>query len=85
MVGECFIQSQPEPDGFQVGKVIGREHLALNDREVDLHLIQPTGMDRGMDQRNTRIDLAQALLGRFAAMRRAVVHNPEQALVAGSY
>jgi hypothetical protein len=28
-------------DGGEIGKVVGREHLALADRHVDLHLVQP--------------------------------------------
>ena len=28
----------------EIGKVIGREHLALNNREVDLDLIKPTSV-----------------------------------------
>jgi hypothetical protein len=47
--GEGFVQGPPELDGFQVGNVIGREHLPLDDREVAFDLVQPTGVDRGMD------------------------------------
>src|SRR5262245_118643 len=36
-------------------------------------------MDRGMEQYNARVDLAQALCRGFAAMRGAVVDAPEQA------
>src|SRR5215471_19630053 len=52
--------------------------VGLNDREVDLDLIEPTGVDRCMDQNDTRIDLTQPLLRGGAAMRRAVVDDPEQ-------
>jgi hypothetical protein len=31
-------------------EVVGGEDLALDDREVDLGLIEPAGMDRGMDE-----------------------------------
>ena len=34
----------------EVGKVVGREHLALDDREVDLDLVEPTGVDRSVDE-----------------------------------
>ena len=34
----------------QGGEIIGSEDLALNDGEVDLDLIEPTGMDRGVDE-----------------------------------
>src|SRR4029453_4398489 len=62
LIGKLFIQGQPEPDGFQVGKIIGRQHLPLDDREVDFHLIEPTGVDRRMDQNDPSIDLTQPLL-----------------------
>src|SRR5712691_3108745 len=78
LIGKLFIQGQPEPDRFQVGHIIGCQHLPLNDREVDLDLIEPTGVDRRMDQNDTRIDLTQPLLRSGAAMRRTVVDNPEQ-------
>jgi len=31
-------------------EVVGREDLALNDGEVDLDLVEPTGMDRNVDE-----------------------------------
>src|SRR6267154_1304192 len=34
---------------FQGVEVVGREHFSLNNREVDLDLMEPTGMDRAMD------------------------------------
>src|SRR6266496_2597785 len=64
---------------FQVGKVIWCQHLALDDGEVDFDLIEPTGVDRRMDQNNTGIDVTQPLGSGCAAMRRAVIHDPEQA------
>jgi hypothetical protein len=33
-------------DVAKVGEVVGGQHLALADRQVDLHLVQPGGMDR---------------------------------------
>ena len=35
VVGKFFVQGQPEPESFQVGKVIGCQDLPLDDREVD--------------------------------------------------
>src|SRR5439155_2766591 len=40
--------------------------------------MEPTGVDRCMDQNDTRIDLTQPLLRGGTAMRRAVVHDPKQ-------
>jgi hypothetical protein len=79
LVGQVFIPGQPEPDGFQVGKVIGREHLPLDDRDVAFHLVQPTGVDRGLDHLDAGVDLMPPVLRRVTARRRAVVHDPEQA------
>jgi hypothetical protein len=41
-------------------------------------LIEPTGVDQGMDQQDTGIDVTQPLLRSFTAMQRAVVHEPEK-------
>jgi hypothetical protein len=45
LVGQVFVQGQPEVDRFQVGKLVGRQHLPLDHRDVDLHVIEPTGVD----------------------------------------
>jgi hypothetical protein len=37
-------------EGIEIGKVIGREHLALDNREVDLDLIEPIGVNRSMHE-----------------------------------
>ena len=39
-------------------------------------MIEPTGVDQGMDQQDTGIDATQPLLRGFTAMQRAVVHEP---------
>ena len=41
---------QTRLDGGEVGEVVGREHLALHDGEVDLDLVEPGGMGRQMDE-----------------------------------
>src|SRR5574337_1849428 len=44
-------------------EVVGREHLALHDREVDFDLVEPTGMDRavyGHEGRIGRLEPADA-------------------------
>jgi hypothetical protein len=43
LVGKFFIQGQSQPDCVQIGKIIGRQYLPLDDREVNFHLIEPTG------------------------------------------
>ena len=37
---------EPLFDGGEVGEVVGLQHLALDDREVDLDLVEPAGVDR---------------------------------------
>src|SRR5713226_2390232 len=34
----------------QRGEVVGRQHLALDDGEVDLDLVEPAGVDRSVDE-----------------------------------
>jgi hypothetical protein len=58
-------------------EVIGSENLTLDDREVDLDLVQPTGMYRPMDKDQVGIALLQAGNGTWAAMSRAVIDDPK--------
>ncbi len=50
----------------QGGEIIGSEDLALNDGEVDLDLIEPTGMDRGVDEERSRGHAARSRLAAFS-------------------
>ena len=51
-----FLESEQTPfDGIEIFEIIGREHLALNDREVNLHLVQPRGVLRGMNHHRVRV------------------------------
>ena len=59
------------------------EHLALDDAEVELDLVEPGGVDRGVDDPDRRPPLAQTGLGPGAAMTAAVVDDPEHAPGAG--
>jgi hypothetical protein len=61
----------------QGSKVVGSEQLALNDREVHLDLVQPTGMHRRMHWDDSGPTSPQAFDASLAAMRGAVVHDPE--------
>ena len=70
---------QARPDGHQGGEIVGRENFALDDREVDLDLVEPTGMDGGVHQDERRPSGLQPRCGLLAAMGRAVVHDPEHA------
>jgi hypothetical protein len=68
---------EPILDGGQAGEVIGREDLALDDREVDLDLVEPTRVDRGVHQREPGPLGLQPCLRSDATMRGAIVHDPE--------
>lgn len=62
------------------GKIIGREYLSLDDGEVDLNLIDPTGMNRGMDQKGVGPARSDAIDCFLPAMSGAVIHDPEDTL-----
>ena len=44
LVRELFVEVQTLVDFLKTGKIIRCEYLALHDRKIDFHLIQPTGM-----------------------------------------
>ena len=62
------------------GRVVGREHFALQDGEEYLDLIQPTGVQRKMDEAELAIGNTQSLDGPLAAVRGAVIDDPEDSL-----
>jgi len=67
---------------FEIGqrrKVIRGEDFPLNDREVDLHPIEPTGVGRGVDEDCIGPLSAEAINGPLAPMNGTVVHDPEDA------
>ena len=67
---------------FQRGQgreIIRRQNFALQDREIDLDLIQPARMGGRVDGLQRGPALLQAEVAFGAAMRRAVIHDPEDA------
>lgn len=58
-------------------EVIRCERLAFNDGEVDFDLIEPAGVDRSMHRDEIGEGCFEAPNTRLAAMRGAVVHDPE--------
>lgn len=67
---------------FEIGqrrKVIRSEDLSLNDREVDLDLIEPTGVGRSVYEDCIGPLGAEAVGSPLAPMSGAVVHDPEDA------
>ena len=62
------------------GNIIGSEHLSLDHREINLHLVEPTGMNGQMDQAEAGIGALKSPDRRGSAMGRAIVHNPKYSL-----
>lgn len=64
----------------QVLEVARRKQLELNDREVvDLDLIEPTGVNRRVNQNDVRPFRAEAVSGAPTTMAGSVIHGEEQA------
>src|SRR5229473_4569025 len=43
-------------EGVEIGKIVGRENLPLDNREIDFDLVEPTGMNGGMHERESRVE-----------------------------
>src|SRR5829696_4319514 len=71
---------QSRLDLGEVGEVVGSEHLALDDGEVDLDLVEPGGMNRQVDQNQLGEGAPQSVDGGSSAMACPVVHDPKDAL-----
>jgi len=61
----------------QQREIVRCEDLALNNGEIDLDLVQPAGMHRGVEWDQGRPLVLKAPDGLRAAMRGAIVHDPE--------
>lgn len=55
-------------DGLQAREVVGREDFALDDREDDLDLVEPGGLEGQVHEHEVRPFGLQALGGYLAAM-----------------
>ena len=60
-------------------EIIRRQDLSLHDREIDLDLVEPTGMDRSVDEDRVGPLGAKAFDSLLAAVSGTVVHDPEDA------
>jgi len=63
----------------QAVKAARREQLSLDNGELHLELVQPTGVNRGMNQNDVGPFGAKPVGGTSAAMARAVVDDQEHA------
>lgn len=80
LVREHFVERQTPFDLLETGKVVGRKDLPLHDREVDFHLVEPTGMHGGIHQNRIGVRLGQPPDRCVATMRRAIIDDPEDTL-----
>ena len=65
---------------FEIGQrreIVRREDFSLDNREIDFDLIEPTGVDRGVDEDYIGPFIAQTLGGFLASMSGTVVHDPK--------
>ena len=62
---------------FSEDEVGGGEDLTLDEREVDLDRVEPTGMDGWVRYYDVRADGLQMPSAGISAMRGGVVHDPE--------
>lgn len=58
-------------------EIIGREDLSLNNGEIDLDLMEPTGVGRSVDEDGIGPFATQTVGGFLASMSGAVVHDPK--------
>src|ERR1035437_7196119 len=64
---------------FQGGKIVWGQDFPLDDREVNLDLVEPTGMDGAMDHPEIGVTVLQAFHTALAPVGGAIVHDPEDA------
>ena len=76
----AILESHQNPLKFcQIGKVGWSEELAFDDGEIDLNLVEPTGVDRCMDQDGVAPFGSKADDGAGTTVRRAVVGDEKHA------
>ena len=71
---------QRPPECSKAVEIHWREQLTLNDGEVDLDLVEPTGVDRGVDQDDVGPPGLEARGGPRATMGRAIVGDEIHAM-----
>lgn len=80
-LGDGFVMTLKGQQAFlhsgQRRKIVWRECLALDNREVDLDLIEPTGVDGAVAEHQIRVAALQAGHASQTSVRRAIAHDPE--------
>jgi len=77
LVVSVLERGQAVGDGVDIGEVVGREHFPLDNREVDLYLVQPGRVHRGVNYDRIRVLLGESVDRGLSAMGGSVVHDPE--------
>lgn len=49
VVGKLLLQPESDFERCQISERLGCQHLALHNSKVNFDLVEPTGMDGGMD------------------------------------
>lgn len=62
---------------LEIGIVVWRKELPLQNREKDLNLVKPTGMYRRMNLYCVGVPLRKAFHRGFSPVRRTIIRNPE--------
>ncbi len=68
---------KPIFDGFEGPEVIRRENLAVDDREVDLDLVEPTRVHGAVHRYEARVPGRKATDAPVASVRGPIVQDPE--------
>ena len=72
-------------EGLEIGEVVGMERFALDDRAVDLGVVEPAGVDGGVYDGEVEPGAVQAIDGAFAAVGGAVVDSGDDAQCVGTW
>jgi len=68
---------QPVANLLKAGEVIGGQDFPLDDREVDLNLVEPTRVNRRVDHHRVGPPTPKSIETGLASMGGPIVHDPE--------
>jgi len=75
----CLKGQDAQFEFSEIGEVVWSEKLSLKDREINLDLVQPTGVNGRIHENGIGLPLAKTAESGPAAVRRSVVGDPENA------
>jgi hypothetical protein len=62
------VREQSLLERVEIGEVVGSEHFALDDREVDLSLVEPARVDGGLYEDQVLVSALETVDRRLAAV-----------------